>query len=68
VRSTIALAAALAFALSSTLALAGGKKEAPDPRKNLITLPGKSQTWCSINPDCNGWTAWLAQKSKPKKG
>jgi hypothetical protein len=67
-RSTITLTVALAFALSSTLAFAGGKKQPADPRTNLVTLAKKSkggnQNWCDIDPNCNGWSAWLAQKSK----
>jgi hypothetical protein len=65
-RSTIALTAALALALSSTLAFAGGKKQPVDPRTNLVTLAKKSkggyQSWDDIDPNKNGWAAWLAQK------
>ena len=67
-RSTIAIAAALAFTLSSSLAFAGGKKQPADPRTNLVTLAKKSkggiQNWCDIDPNCNGWAAWLAQQGK----
>ena len=68
-RSTIALAAAVALTLSSSLAFAGGKKAQPaDPRSNLVTVAKKSkggwQTWCDIDPNCNGWSAWLAAKQK----
>jgi hypothetical protein len=67
-RSTIAIAAALAFTLSSSFAIAGGKKAPADPRTNLVTLPKKSkgviQNWCDIDPNCNGWSAWLAQQKK----
>jgi hypothetical protein len=67
-RSTIALTAALALTLSSSLAFAGGKKEQADPRQNLVTTSKKSkggwQTWCDVDPNCNGWSAWLAKKSK----
>jgi hypothetical protein len=69
-RSTIAFTLALSFALSSTLAFAGGKKEPADPRQNLVSLakksPGGRQNWCDIDPNCNGWNAWLAQKSGKK--
>src|ERR1700741_4059110 len=66
-RSAIALAAAVALTLSSPLACAGGKKAPPaDPRSNLVTVAKKSkggwQSWCDIDPNCNGWAAWLAQK------
>jgi len=67
-RSTITFATALAIALSSSVAFAGGKKEPADPRSNLVTITKKSkggwQTWCDVDPNCNGWSAWLAQKSK----
>jgi hypothetical protein len=60
----------LAIALNGTVAFAGGKKEAADPRTNLITLkkssPGGWGTWCDMDPNCNAWTKWLAQQSGRK--
>ena len=68
-RSTVALAAAVALTLSSSLAFASGKKAQPaDPRANntifVAHKGGGFTTACDVDPSCNGWAAWLAQKSK----
>ena len=68
-RSTIAVAASVALVLSSSIAFAGGKKAGPaDPRTNNTIFVshkgGGFTTTCDIDPNCNGWAAWLAQQQK----
>jgi hypothetical protein len=54
----------LAIVLNGSAAFAGGKKQPADPRINLISLQkaskGGMQTTCDIDPNCNGWSKWLA--------
>jgi hypothetical protein len=71
--SKIALATlTLAIALNGSAAFAGGKKETADPRSNMVGLAKKSkspwQTWCDIDPNCNGWAQAekLSQQGKLK--
>ncbi|HEY2230806.1 MAG TPA: hypothetical protein VGI22_24330 [Xanthobacteraceae bacterium] len=71
--SKIALATlTLAIALNGSAAFAGGKKEQADPRINKVSLAKKSpspwQTWCDIDPNCNGWgqAEKLSQQGKLK--
>ena len=71
--SKIALATVtLAIALNGSAAFAGGKKETADPRSNMVSLAKKSkggwQTWCDIDPSCNGWgqAERLSQQGKLK--
>jgi invasion protein IalB len=54
--------AALSLALvfnGASIAMAGGKKAPVDPRVSTISTakksPGGWQTWCDIDPKCNGW-------------
>jgi len=67
-RSTIALAASVALVLSTSLAFAGGKKTPADPRtNNTVSVAHKGggfTTSCDVDPNCNGWAAWLAQQKK----
>jgi hypothetical protein len=48
----------VAFALTATNALAGGKKEEADPRVAYRAAkaehPNGRQSWCDIDPNCNG--------------
>ena len=48
----------VAFALTATNALAGGKKEEADPRVAYRAAkaehPNGRQNWCDIDPNCNG--------------
>jgi hypothetical protein len=60
--SKIVLAAlSLAIVLNgASVAMAGGKKAAVvDPRHSMISTakksPGGWQSWCDIDPNCNGW-------------
>ena len=69
--SKIALAVlSLAIVLNGSAAFAGGKKAPADPRTNLISLKKSSEggwgTWCDIDPNCNGWSKWLAQQGGHK--
>jgi len=60
----IALSAAVALAAGSTAALAakkhhGGGGPGMDPRAEYaMKAKGGSQTWCSIDPSCNGWNKY----------
>ena len=60
----------LAIVLNGSAAFAGGKKQPADPRTNLISLqktsPGGWQNQCDIDPNCNGWSKWLAQQGGHK--
>jgi hypothetical protein len=58
----------LAIVLNGSAAFAGGKKEPVDPRTNLISKSAKGgfHTWCDIDPNCNGWSKWLAQQGGHK--
>ena len=68
--SKIAIAAlSLAIALSGTsIATAGGKKAPADPRTAAASAHKTKQTWCDIDPNCNGWgpALQLAQGGKLK--
>jgi hypothetical protein len=48
----------VAFAISASGALAGGKKEEADPRLAYRAAkaehPNGRQSWCDIDPNCNG--------------
>jgi len=48
----------VAFAISASGALAGGKKEEADPRVTYRAAkaehPNGRQSWCDIDPNCNG--------------
>lgn len=66
-KSKIVFAAlSLALVLNGSAAFAGGKKGPVDPRANTIAVakksPGGGQVWCDIDPNCNGWSQWLAQQ------
>lgn len=63
-KSTILIATSIALALSAGTAFAGGKKApaAPiDPRQVAFAAsvkaqhPNGRQSWCDIDPKCNGW-------------
>ncbi len=54
------VALSLAIALSGTsAALAGGKKATVDPRTTAKSAHKSKQTWCDIDPNCNGWAQAL---------
>ena len=55
--SKIAIAAlSLAIAVSGTsIATAGGKKAPADPRTTAASAHKAHQSWCDIDPNCNGW-------------
>jgi hypothetical protein len=59
----------LAIVLNGSAAFAGGKKQPADPRVNLISLQKKGGPWqtsCDIDPNCNGWSKWLAMQGGHK--
>jgi hypothetical protein len=67
------LAIALAF-VGASGAMAASKKhsgneayaaagEAADPR---INKGGNHESWCDVDPQCNGWNQWLALVSNGK--
>jgi hypothetical protein len=63
--------AALSLALvlnGASVAMAGGKKEVVDPRSTAKSATKSKQTWCDIDPNCNGWAdaLKLAQAGKIK--
>jgi hypothetical protein len=54
------VALSLAIALSGTsAAMAGGKKGVVDPRTTAKSATKTKQSWCDIDPNCNGWTQAL---------
>jgi hypothetical protein len=48
-------------------AFAGGKKELVDPRVAAKSYSKTKQSWCDIDPNCNGWSAWLQGVQAGKK-
>jgi hypothetical protein len=56
-KSKLAFAAlSLAIVLNgASVAVAGGKKEVVDPRTTAKSATKGKQTWCDIDPACNGW-------------
>ena len=67
-----ALALALMFGSASSV-LAAAKKHSgheasaaastPDPRVNK---GGNHESWCDVDPQCNGWSQWLVDVSSGK--
>jgi hypothetical protein len=65
----VSAALSLAIALSGTsIAVAGGKKEVVDPRTAAASAHKTKQSWCDVDPNCNGWgpALQLAQAKKIK--
>ena len=56
-KSKIAFAVlSLAIVLNGApVAMAGGKKEMVDPRTTAKSAHKSRQSWCDIDPACNGW-------------
>jgi hypothetical protein len=56
-KSKIAFAVlSLAIVLNgASVAMAGGKKEVVDPRTTAKSFHKTHQSWCDIDPKCNGW-------------
>ena len=56
-KSKIALAVlSLAIVLNgASVAMACGKKEVIDPRATAKSAHKVHQSWCDIDPTCNGW-------------
>jgi hypothetical protein len=58
-KTNLAIALSIAFALSSvSSAFAGGKQAPADPRDSYRAAkadhPNGRQSWCDIDPNCNG--------------
>jgi hypothetical protein len=70
-------ALSLAIVFGASGAMAAGKKNTDaraayasgaggsvaDPRRNQ---GGNHETWCDLDPQCNGWNAWLQNVSAGK--
>jgi hypothetical protein len=62
--------AALSLSLvlnGASVAMAGGKKELVDPRTTAKSFTKSKQSWCDIDPKCNGWGEWLQGVQAGKK-